>query len=389
MDEPFFGVLCLKLTPKEDPSCRDMWTDARTLGFNPTYVESLTDLELRGLIAHVVTHVAVGHPWRQADRDPKAWNEACDLAINPVLLSAGHRLPPGSLVDPEFTGMPAELIYAKRPLPTPPEASEKTPSEGESGDSESESSGGESGEGEDAPKGESSGPPGDKSTEAPSAPGEVRPAPEGVEQSDWNQAVLQAAQLQGTLPGQLERLMGKAVQPQVNWKEALREFVRTSGSPEYYAWTRPNRRWLAQGLYMPSLQGQSIQTIVLVRDTSGSITGPYLDAFNAEVLDVVRSVQPEQAYLLDCDADIAQVVELNVWDLPDDVPAKGGGGTRFEPVFEWLKQQGIDPSCLIYLTDLQGSFPSEEPDFPVLWVAPEGYIKSETVPFGQTLGLTL
>jgi len=53
---------------------------------------------------------------------------------------------------------------------------------------------------------------------------------------------------------------------------------------------------------------------------------------------------------------------------------KGRGGTRFEPVFDYVRDNGIEPECLLYFTDL---FPCDTPDpdwadYPVLWVAPEG-----------------
>ena len=82
LDQPFFGALALSLPPKEDTTCDTAWTDGRSLGYNPAFVESLTHAELTGLIAHEVMHCAMGHPWRRDARDPKQFNVACDLAIN-------------------------------------------------------------------------------------------------------------------------------------------------------------------------------------------------------------------------------------------------------------------------------------------------------------------
>ena len=49
----------------------------------------------------------------------------------------------------------------------------------------------------------------------------------------------------------------------------------------------------------------------------------------------------------------------------------GGGGTRFEPVFDHIAAdtEHDTPECLIYLTDGLGSFPDREPDYPVLWAS--------------------
>ena len=111
LDQPFFGALALRLKVVEDPSCRTFWTDGESLGYNPAYLAGLNDLETRGVLAHEVLHVANGHCWRQGDRDPKLWNDACDYAINPIVYDAGMELPKGVLFDARFRGKSAEEIY--------------------------------------------------------------------------------------------------------------------------------------------------------------------------------------------------------------------------------------------------------------------------------------
>lgn len=111
LSQPFFGALALRLAVREDSSAKTFWVDGETLGYNPAYLESLSDLELRGVIAHEVLHVANGHCWRQGARDPGRWNDACDYAINPIVQSSGMVLPKGLLVDARYTGKSAEEIY--------------------------------------------------------------------------------------------------------------------------------------------------------------------------------------------------------------------------------------------------------------------------------------
>lgn len=410
MDEPFFGLLALRLQLKEDPSCADMWTDATSLGYNPAYVSGLTDLELRGLVAHVVMHIAAGHPWRQGARESKRWNGAADRAINHVLKEAGFRLPEGSLWDPKHAGKPAELIYAaledeEAQPPTPPSASSSEgedeatgdapsspgegdadsddPQAGDSGGAESDTAEGE-GNGGSSEDGKSS-----KPEAAKPAPGEVRPALQGTTEADWKMAIQAAVRMQGNLPCELQRLVDIELAPRVDWKEALRQFVQSSVYSPDYCWSRPNRRWLHQGLYMPGLHGQNIGCLVIARDTSGSIGDDYLSVFNAEILDILQTHKPDVAYVLDCDAQIAQVITIEPHDVPESLPAKGGGGTRFQPVFEWIAEQGLNPACVVYLTDLEGSFPAEEPEYPVIWAVPEGHAMPARPPFGELLSITL
>ena len=104
LSQPFFGALALRLAVREDPSAKTFWVDGETMGYNPAYLESLSDLEVRGVVAHEVLHVANGHCWRQGARDPNRWNDACDYAINPIVVSAGMVLPKGALIDPALYG---------------------------------------------------------------------------------------------------------------------------------------------------------------------------------------------------------------------------------------------------------------------------------------------
>jgi len=77
-------------------------------------------------------------------------------------------------------------------------------------------------------------------------------------------------------------------------------------------------------------------------------------------------------------------------DLPLELELLGGGGTKFAPVFEHITKKAYTPSCLIYFTDLAGSFPSEAPDYPVMWLVPSKESKDRcgqerTAPFGDVV----
>ena len=59
----------------------------------------------------------------------------------------------------------------------------------------------------------------------------------------------------------------------------------------------------------------------------------------------------------------------------------GGGGTDFNPVFDWVAQEGMEPDALVYFTDLCGPFPKKAPDYPVIWCA----TTKQEAPFGKTI----
>src|SRR5262249_38694165 len=125
----FFASLALRLAPEVDWTIDTLATDGKKLSLNPHFVASLPAEELVGVVAHEVLHNALAHHARRGHRDPKRWNVACDLAVNPLLLDAGFALPSCRLIpgEGEFQHLPvgksAEEYHALLPQ-DPPEGNE-------------------------------------------------------------------------------------------------------------------------------------------------------------------------------------------------------------------------------------------------------------------------
>ena len=110
-----------------------------------------------------------------------------------------------------------------------------------------------------------------------------------------------------------------------------------------------------------------------------------LDEFISEV-DAIKGNMRARITLLPCDAQLAKGAPwiYEPWEnftLPDTI--KGGGGTNFCPVFDWLDQQDQHPDLLVYFTDCQGAFPDIMPSYPVIWLV-KG---KQPVPWGQRIQL--
>lgn len=434
LDEPFFGLLAMRLPLLEDLSCDTMWVDGVNMGYNPQFVEGCTDEELKGTICHEVLHVSNGHCWRQGDRDPEDWNKACDYVINPIVRDAGFKLPGNVLMDTRFDGKPAEEVYDVIYKPKPKNGqgqpqgqegkenqagsqsspsgggggkdkdskSKDQPSGSSKGDSKGNGKGADSGKGDDKSKGagkasdDKNGSKGDKpagddgnaqqgggqggggddSKGSDCPAGEVRPAPKGADtkqlEQEWKQAVdlaAKAAAARGTLPGSLKRAVEDALKPSVDWREVLRMFVQRSWTAADYTWQMPSTRYLPQGLYLPRLASETLPSIVVAIDTSASIWGRLLAAFQAEVAAIADELRPDLTFIVYCDAKVQRVDQFESGE-PVEFNHAGGGGTDFRPVFDWVEKEGHQPACLVYLTDLLGAFPDSEPEYPVLWVTP-------------------
>ena len=411
MDHPFFGALIFRLKLVSAPGIKTMATDGVSLFYNPTFVESLTPSQLVGCLAHEVMHPGLQHHTRRGDRDPRKWNEAADYAINPMLRDAGLDLPEGVLLDDQYRGMSAEQIYNVRDLSSPqdPSQSQDNSSSGSSSNS-SNNSGAEQGSGEqseDSPSSETpdsnqpqqSAEPNDANEPDPveseggfgqvmdapnaEAPGQaLSEAQRSMEEAVWRAAVEQAAiasTMAGKLPAGLARSLQESNGAKVDWRDQFRRAF-TGTLPTDYSWAKPNRRYLHTGLYLPGIQKQGIGEIAVAVDCSGSVSDRVLGQFLAEINALVGEHSPETLHVLYFDTMVHRHDRFSSGETVSLVPT-GGGGTEFAPAIEYLEEQGIRPHTLIYLTDLYGSFPKIEPDYPVLWVS----TSPQTAPFGETI----
>jgi predicted metal-dependent peptidase len=394
LSQPFFGSLALRLAVREDPTAKTFWVDGETMGYNPAFLDSLSDLELRGLIAHEVLHVVNGHVWRQGARDPKRWNDACDYAINPIVLSSGMVLPKGVLVDPRYTGKSAEEIYGlltqeakqkpqqpqPRPQSQPQPASQNQQPNPTGQPSQSNVKQGEA----QAPQ------PGQQPAPDPGSFGEVRPyrgPDQPMKEAEWKVAVTQsvkAAAMRGKLPGDLKAMESDAVRPIVDWRAVLHRFAQQS-SPSDYSFAMPNRRYLHLGFYLPALHTPAIGDAVFVRDSSGSVFDETQAQFDAEILSVFHALKPARLIVMDCDTRVTQVQIFERGDSPEIKPVKGGGGTAFTEPFNRVAQDGMTPAFLVYLTDMEGRFPAVPPHYPVLWASTTPLTCARKAPFGETM----
>ncbi len=382
LDHPFFGTLLFRLGGKASRSVATMATDGVSLFYNQEFVETLNAAELAGVLAHEVMHPALQHHARRGDRSPARWNMACDYAINPILLDAGLTLPKDVLIDNRFRGMSAERIYNL--------IEEEEKQEDSSGQSESQTENGSGGSEDGSLQNDPCG----AEPSAPSTPGGVgqvldAPEPEAgegpsiAEQArEWEIAVEQAetvAKVAGKLPGGVVRAKEASQAAGVDWRELLRR-AWSDTIPSDYSWTRPNRRHIWAGLYLPGIASEGPGEIVIAVDCSGSVSPRQLGFFESEVRSILAGQRPQLVHVLYFDAAV-QKVETYQAGQPVSLSPVGGGGTDFRPCFDWLKERGIIVQTLVFLTDLCGTFPREAPAYPVIWASTE----ARKAPFGEVV----
>jgi predicted metal-dependent peptidase len=224
--------------------------------------------------------------------------------------------------------------------------------------------------------------PGSTTGQAPAA------AAQGRNEQEWKTAIagaMAAAKAQGKLPAALERMLGEELEPKVSWVDKIMAFFARKVGGGSYDWRKPDRRFIVRNIVAPARSGFGCGDIVVGVDTSGSISQDILDRFFAEMGGILEDVRPRRLFIIWCDAAVGRVDELN--DGSDlygvkKAGAPGGGGTDFRPVFDKIKELDIQPDALVYLTDGYGSFPSEAPNYQVLWGSISQGVK---YPFGDVI----
>ena len=345
--QPFFGTLALRLglVPIETSQIPVMGTDGASLFYNPTAIKDMPQQQVMGVVAHEVLHCAFQHMFRRRYREQEKWNKACDYVINAILLQEGFSLPKSRLFNRKYSDMSAEEVYEK--LPNEP------------------SGGGKNGAASDWDFGSSL----DPALPDP-ATGETKSASAVKSSSkDWEIATKQAAHIskqQGNLPGNLSSLIDELLTPQIPWREQLWRFFNQR-KPDRITWNKPNRRLAYAGIYLPTKRFVPTGDVVIAVDTSGSISDRELQHFASEFNEIHRTLRPRKTYVLDIDTQIHSVDEYTEYDVPK-FEMHGRGGTRFEPVFEWIEQENLTPDAVVYLTDGYASWPAPINKYPVLWV---------------------
>lgn len=434
LDHRFFAALMMRMSWKEDTSCKTAWTDGRQVGWNPAYVDKLTYFQTMGMIIHEIFHPIMKHHLRRGNRNFDLWNQACDYAINYLIIQYGFELPPNVLIAAEYEGMSAEEIFTilnqnqqkeqeqkeqeqkeqeenkdedndESQDGSDQEKDENEDQKDQSGDQGDQGEGdkdekqdgdSESGEGEDQ-NGDSQGQGDSDSDQEEEFRDEVRDAvTEDGKPADAAEKVYQENQMDVALTqaakfakkaGQLfpgmERLVGEATKTETPWEEILSRFIYEQAKTGY-DWNRPSTR---REMYTPSLHNYKAGNIVIVIDSSGSIDKNVFQKFVNEMKTVLENVDCN-LWAIIADDEVREAKEISAYDLCDLKPL-GGGGTDFVPAFEWLRENDITPTVLIYLTDLCCDSYPEEPDFPVLWATYGNYVKGIRVPFGEKIVLNV
>ena len=369
----FFGNLAtrMKLT-NADEWCATAATDSVKFYYNSRFIMMLKPKEVEFLVGHEVLHVVYDHMGRRNERDPQVWNIADDYTVNADLKRHGvgqfiTTVP--CLYETKYDGKPAEEIYddlmknvQKINLD---DLIDKLLDDHMDGDGDEDSDDGD----------------GDKKGKRPRMSAEER---EQARQ-EMKQAIIQAAQgaEAGTIPKGVERLIKEVTDPQMPWRELIQTNL-TSAIRTDYSWMRPSRRGWHMDAIMPGMTpGEEIDVVVAL-DMSGSISNAQAQAFLGEIGGMMDSFDGYKVHIFCFDTETYNPQDFSSenMDRIDEYEPMGGGGTDFDCIFDYLKENAIEPNRLIVFTDGYPFGSWGDPDYcDTTWIIHGD--KNPNPPFGQ------
>lgn len=411
MKNPFFGLLLMHVTFGIDDTNETAYTDGERICFCAEFMKNLSDSELDFVLMHEVMHIALRHCERGKELDNRMYNIACDIVVNSNILQAtggdvknitlkeygeAMHLTPTGTEGYDFT---AEEVYAML-----------NKKNGRAGNSEQEQDGGSGENGSSGVGGDDNYKKGNKSSSKKKG-GEKKENNDSFDNHEkwkrasgddatfdddvWIKRIRDAAAAAknsarekdcGNVPKCVQRLLNEANAPQIDWRTLLNNFL--SEEVNDYSFSPPDRRYDGD-FFLPDFNGTDIavKDILFMIDTSQSMADDEILEMYSEVKGAIDQYGGRlSGYLgfFDC-----EVVEPKPFVSESEfslIKAYGGGGTSFNNVFNYVKENMLYnmPAALIMLTDGYAPFPPKNklPDVPLLWVIDNEDVKP---PYGKTI----
>lgn len=328
----------------------EMYGRAFLEGFGPQRIKEVSFVCVHETLHKALRHTTVGRAMYKLD--PKLANMACDYVVNQIILDAdpngevcvmpkGPDGKPMGLFDPKYRGWSSMEVF--RDL---------------------QQNGGGGGDNFDEHDWES----GNELSED-----ERRKIDRDIDVT-LRQGAEEARKMglgKGDMPVDIKEIL----EPKVDWRKALAEFVtETCKGDDDATYRRLNRRFMPMEVYMPTRTTERIGDIVIGADLSGSMW--YGDPAPTQIIlsemhHLANIVKPTGVHVLYWDTRITRAEYHKGEDLSEllsTTKPTGGGGTDPQCVPDYLREHKIKPQCVIMLTD--GEVPNWGAgwEVPVLWV---------------------
>jgi hypothetical protein len=282
---------------------------------------------------------------RRGDRHPQLWNIADDYCVNADLIKhrVGEKITTvPCLYDSKYDGLCAEevydILYENAEKININDLLDKMLDQHLDGEGDGEG--------------------GDKDSDQKSKGGgrpKLTPAEKDAIRDEIKEAVLSAAAASdgaGNLPLGVKRLIQDMTAPKMNWRELLRMQLESTIKSDF-TWMRASRRGWHMDAVMPGMRLDPMIDVAIGLDASGSISEKMLKDFLGETGGIMEQFPAFRIHVMTFDTEVYNAQQFDSENLDDinSYEIKGGGGTDFDCVFNYLKENEIEPKRLVIFTD--------------------------------------
>ena len=337
----FFGNLATRLRLiNADAWCATAATDGRNFYYNSRFIMMLRPREIEFLFGHEVLHCIYDHFGRRGDRDPKLWNIANDYCVNADLKK--HRVGEfitsvPCLYDDRYEDMSSEEIYDQLYENAEKininDLIERMIDEHMDGDGDGEGNG----DGQKGPK-------------------PLTAEERAKIRDEIKEAMLAAAATAdggaGNLPAGVRRMIQQLTEPRLNWREMIRMNIESTVKSDF-TWMRSSRRGWHMDAVMPGMKNDEMVDVVIFIDASGSVNETWLRDFLGEVQGIMDAFPAFRIHIATFDTRVYNPVDYTSDNLDNicDYEISGGGGTDFDAMYRYLRENDIQPRRMIVFTD--------------------------------------
>lgn len=365
---PYFGMLASRLSHESSEKPRSFLSNGKIFRYNPEFIQNCSVEEIVFVLSNCVMHHILAHKKRQDNRTGWLWQVATDFAINSLLVQNGLEVPEWVNYDPSFNGKYAEEIYALLV---------KQMHENDTGDTLFTPEANKQQNIQESDDAQNQAPPKEEDYET------FTEALDDDSEAAWRYAEsisTEMAKRQSAMPTGIERLSKKVITNSADWRFLLYSAINRHMRNDY-AFMPPNKKFLHLGVALPSLRSDTLSLCVAI-DSSGSINEELLSAFLSEFENIMQSFPAVKIEMLIADAKVQGHYTFQS-SQPMKYSIKGGGGTDFRPVFDYIEANLPMTSMLLYFTDGDGSFPKKAPYYEVIWALS----RKSKIPFGKVVEL--
>jgi len=364
--QPWFGQLANYLTFFRDDSIGTMGVNIKgQVTFNESFIQSLNDEELCGVMCHEILHLAYQHLARMEYRDPLIWNIAGDLKINNEIIFNGNstffKLPKMALIPYGNCITIGKAKINNIDLKSSEEIYKEIIEKNEKDDLK------------------------DLSMDTFIKTDNISSDDFKESINSWQEKVSIANEVckdKGDIPAGLLREMKDIDTPKLSWHQIIKQRLKLIATNK--SWKKPSKRMLPW--YFAGRNKVKGLTCAICIDTSGSMSDDELKQILTETWGLSQQFKAIKFYIMCCDTNLTEpfIVDTRTKRKLLSIKLKGGGGTDFNPVFKWIEKNNIILDCLIYFTDLYGNFPNKKPMYQTYWVSKT---VNKEIPFGRLIKL--